>query len=311
MQARVLNRRRTGFSFVRLSMLLSSALILALCAGCGGGGGTSASGPIPPPPPGTLPYTRVLTGLVRDAVTKGRLADVKVAALDSSATTVVRTARSDASGRYFLGDLPDGSYVIRMGEGSATHKSVDVPFRVGSRVEFLSATLVPNAEKAPTSITVVFPPPTMLVGQTGEFTAITMGGSRPMSAFWTVEPASPGGTIVGRITAEGLFIAERSGTGYVRAHLGAAWASAMVQVNANPSAGVLFGVVVAATGYPVSGATVQAGGRTVDGGIDGTYVFSEAAPGGSTVAATAGALTGSAPVTVTAGSATVALVTAK
>ena len=254
--------------------------------GCGGGSGDT-------PSPGLTTITGMISGIIRDSVTKQPVAFAQVSVLDASSRGTIAQVMADAVGRFSLTNVPQGDYKVRF-EKPASHGIVDVIAQVKDKIKNLSVTMIPAAVTPPTNIDLVFPPPGIKVGQTAQFGGSATSGGQILTVFWTVQPAVAGGTIIGTISADGLFVATTPGVGIVQAQIGQTTATAQITVKDNATVGGIFGIVTDSNNAPVAGATVRCSAGTITTSDDGLFVFPSVAAGSYTITAQSAGATGSA-----------------
>lgn len=250
-------------------MRVSLCLILTLCglmwllAGCGGGGGST-------PQTGS---GKTLTGRIVDAVTQNGVAGANLTLLSNRQRGRLAVT-TNARGEYTFSDAPIGEATLTANLPDGASWSIDLEIPQSRDTVSAVVRACPASVDPPTAVTLAPATPVSIhVGEVQQFTATVAPDPAVLPTYSLIGD-------IGSLTADGLFIASKVGTGAVRATAGDIVTETPVTVAAGSAAtGTVTGLVLDKDGRPIPGVTLSHNTGAAVTGIDGTYVFAGLAPG--------------------------------
>ncbi|MFP4248473.1 MAG: carboxypeptidase-like regulatory domain-containing protein [Armatimonadota bacterium] len=211
-----------------LTGLMAAVAIIAV--GCGGGDGEGGEAP---PPPATA--TGTLNGQVVDASDTNTVvpnAEVTVEAVGETTTAQAgaRTVTTGADGGFSFDDLPAGDWIVsavtprseELGGGRARAPVTD------DATTTVSLAVLPLGLAAPERIELSPTSTTIDVGGRVDYRAQIIGPGGEV--YEEIKPTWVVAGRVGEITPDGVFTADRAGSGSVRAYSGDAQRASSVEV---------------------------------------------------------------------------------
>ncbi|OPZ85791.1 MAG: hypothetical protein BWY76_01257 [bacterium ADurb.Bin429] len=267
--------QRDSLAMILGCVCISTLLLLAGCGGVGAGHGANTV------------TTVTMTGRVVDAATAMALPGVTVEFLPNprGRSRASFTDVTDAEGTYAINDVPPGHTSMKISLADGSYDAIEVEIQVPQDRPTASVVvkLVQHGTALPATLTLEPKHPTNLpVGATLRFSATLAPASVLQPTFTLLGD-------IGTITADGLFIATRPGTGTLTATVGALSDSTTITVIAagadGDGTGTLMGLTLDEQNRPLQAVAVTAGNRTVTTGLDGVYAFASVAPGAMPVTA--------------------------